>query len=66
MRVARELKPGTVVNLGIGMPTLVGTHVPPEAGILLQAENGILGYGGFSEGAVRPGLESTRRANRSI
>lgn len=56
MRVARELAPGSVVNLGIGLPTLVGAFAPPEANILLQAENGILGYGGFSEDAFDPDL----------
>ncbi len=50
MRVARELAPGSTVNLGVGLPTLVGAFAPPEANILLQSENGILGYGGFSEG----------------
>ena len=56
MRVARELAPGSVVNLGVGLPTLVGAFVPPDAGILLQAENGILGYGGFSEDDYDPDL----------
>ena len=56
MRVARELPPGATVNLGIGLPTLVGAFAPPDAGILLQAENGILGYGGFSEDAFDPDL----------
>ncbi len=51
MRVAQELAPGNTVNLGVGLPTLVGAFAPPEANILLQSENGILGYGGFSEGA---------------
>ena len=51
MRVARELAPGSTVNLGVGLPTLVAAFAPPEANILLQSENGILGYGGFSEGA---------------
>ncbi|MCY3603336.1 MAG: 3-oxoacid CoA-transferase subunit B [Chloroflexi bacterium] len=51
MRVARELSPGSTVNLGVGMPTLVAAFAPPEANILLQSENGILGYGGFSEEA---------------
>ncbi|MYA52047.1 MAG: 3-oxoacid CoA-transferase subunit B [Dehalococcoidia bacterium] len=56
LRVARELAPGSVVNLGIGLPTLVGAHAPPEANILLQAENGILGYGGFTEEDFDPDL----------
>ena len=49
LRVARELGDGMVVNLGIGLPTLVSSFVPPERGVLFQAENGILGYGGISE-----------------
>ena len=56
MRVAREFAPGNTVNLGVGLPTLVGAFVPPEANILLQSENGILGYGGFSEEAFDPEL----------
>ena len=56
LRVARELAPGSVVNLGIGLPTLAGAHTPPETNILLQAENGILGYGGFTEEAFDPDL----------
>ena len=56
LRVARELQPGSAVNLGIGLPTLVGGFVEAEADILLQAENGILGYGDFSEGDFDPDL----------
>ena len=56
VRVARELAPGNTVNLGVGLPTLVGAFVPQEANILLQSENGILGYGGFSEEAFDPEL----------
>ena len=46
---ARELEPGSVVNLGIGLPTLVAGFVEPSDGMLFQAENGILGYSGVSE-----------------
>lgn len=49
LRVARELPAGGVVNLGIGLPTLVANFVPEDAGVMFQAENGILGYGGIVE-----------------
>jgi len=46
-RVARELKDGYYVNLGIGIPTLVANYVPADMDVMLQSENGLLGMGEF-------------------
>lgn len=44
-RVARDIPDGAVVNLGIGLPTLVANHLPSDREILLHSENGVLGMG---------------------
>jgi acetate CoA/acetoacetate CoA-transferase beta subunit len=44
-RAAKEIEPGMLVNLGIGIPTLVADYIPPEWNVMLHAENGILGTG---------------------
>ncbi|WP_369370184.1 3-oxoacid CoA-transferase subunit B [Promicromonospora sp. Populi] len=44
-RVAADIPPGSYVNLGIGLPTLVGDHLPENSGITLHTENGLLGMG---------------------
>lgn len=52
-RIAKELKHGDVVNLGIGIPTLVANHLPKDIEVIFQSENGVLGSGPAPE----PGKE---------
>lgn len=44
-RVARQIKPGMLVNLGIGLPSMVANHIAPDAHVFFQAENGVIGLG---------------------
>ncbi|QOX65194.1 CoA transferase subunit B [Anoxybacterium hadale] len=48
-RVAKELKDGDVVNLGIGLPTMVANFLPEGVNIILQSENGMMGMGAAAE-----------------
>lgn len=56
LRVAKELREGMVVNLGIGLPTLVSSFLPPGEQVLFQAENGILAYAGIRDEGFDPDL----------
>lgn len=56
-RIAKEVKDGMYINLGIGIPTLVANYIPSNLNVVLQSENGLLGIGPFpKENAVDPDL----------
>jgi acetate CoA/acetoacetate CoA-transferase beta subunit len=58
-RAGRELKDGQIINLGIGLPTLIANHVPADVDVIIQTENGAIGVGPRPE----PGCEDRDRAN---
>jgi acetate CoA/acetoacetate CoA-transferase beta subunit len=56
-RIAKELSPGMLVNLGIGIPTLVANYLPPGLQVFFQSENGLIGTGAPpEEGMAHPML----------
>ena len=64
-RIARELKSGMLVNLGIGIPTLVANYLPNGAQVFFQSENGLIGTGAIpAEGMAHPML--TDAAGRPV
>ena len=60
-RVAMELHDGDVVNLGIGLPTLVPNYLPEGVEVILQTENGLIGMGPTPAPGRRSGLDQCRR-----
>jgi acetate CoA/acetoacetate CoA-transferase beta subunit len=63
-RVAGFFKDGDLVNLGIGMPTMVANYIPDGINILLQSENGFTGIGPSRKRAWRIRIRSTPAAHR--
>ncbi|QCJ40968.1 CoA transferase subunit B [Bacillus sp. S3] len=64
-RVAKELKDGDVVNLGIGLPTMVPNFLPEDVNVILQSENGYIGLGPL-EGEIDPDLVNAGGQHSSI
>ncbi len=65
-RVAKELCDGDVVNLGIGLPTMVADYIPKDITICLQSENGILGMGAVPEQGASSDLNIVNAGGKTV
>jgi 3-oxoacid CoA-transferase subunit B len=65
-RIAKEVKDGYYVNLGIGIPTLVANYVPEGINVEFQSENGVLGMGPFHLKAKKMLMSSTQENKPSL
>jgi 3-oxoacid CoA-transferase subunit B len=66
LRVAKELRDGDVVNLGIGLPTLVSNFITPDVSIWLHSENGVLGFGPIVDEDEEQDLEYVNAGSQPI
>jgi acyl CoA:acetate/3-ketoacid CoA transferase beta subunit len=65
-RIARELKPGMLINLGIGIPTLVAKYLPEGMSVFFQSENGLIGTGAPPEEGMGGAMDLVTGAKRVI
>jgi 3-oxoacid CoA-transferase subunit B len=66
LRVAKELRDGYYVNLGIGLPTLVSNYIPEGIQVTFQSENGILGYGPIIEDVEQADFEQINAGGQAV
>ena len=64
VRLARDLRDGYVVNLGVGIPLLIPRYIPADVEVILHAENGVLGLGPPARRGTRTRTSPTQASSR--